>query len=145
MKIAEQILEAYAKADPWKLDHDDAMRCFEMEEIIAVGNMTYKLVSYIVATWQDHVVAGSVPYQDEDDRQISQFYQSWVTVSERNLSEIEKLTRNGFEVKGSEEFATHLAEARSIIESRALEAEMRSIEEILPLANGNPRPDRYGT
>jgi hypothetical protein len=48
-----------AQAEPWKADHDSAMRSFEMEEIVAVGNMAYQVVSYIDVTWQEYVAAAN--------------------------------------------------------------------------------------
>lgn len=144
MRNAERILAAYAEAEPWKDDHDAAMRCFEMEEVIAVGNLAFQFVSYIDAAWQDLVVAGKVLYQEEEDRQISQFYRRWAEITERNLDEIKKLTQDGFEIKGVDQCLNHFEEARGVLESRVLEAEMRPIEEILTLSKGNPRPERYG-
>lgn len=144
MKNAELVLAAYAEAEPWNPDHDAAMRCFEMEEVIAVGNFAYEFVCHADAAWQDHVAAGKLPYKEENDQQFGENYRKWVEITERNLDEIEKLTRDGYEVKRADELMAHLEEARGILESRDLEAEMRPIEEILTLAKGNPRPERYG-
>jgi len=143
LKNAERILAAYAEADSWEVDHDDAIRCFDMEELIAVGGLAFEFLSFVESAWQDHVSAGKIEYQEEDDRQIGRLYQKWVEITERNVAEVEKLTRNGFQVKGADQFFVDLEEARSLIESRTLEAEMLPIEEILPLAHGNPRPERY--
>jgi hypothetical protein len=68
----------------------------------------------------------------------------WVEISEHKLDEIERLASEGYQIRGADEFLTHLEEARAILASRDLEAEMRPIEEVLPLAKGNPRPERYG-
>ncbi|HWE39225.1 MAG TPA: hypothetical protein VG406_21935 [Isosphaeraceae bacterium] len=144
MRNAERVLAAYAEAEPWREDHDAAGRCFELEEVVAVGNLAFQLIVSIDAAWQGRVAAGLVPYRDEDDRRIGELHRMWVEASERRLGEIEALGREGFEVQGAEEFLIHLDEARSLIESRALEAQMRPIEEVLPLARGNPRPERYG-
>jgi hypothetical protein len=144
MTNVERILAAYAEAEPWKADHDDARFCFRAEEVIAIGNAGFMLVTRIDAAWQDHVAGGRLPFKEEDDRQVGEFYRMWVAASERLLPLIEELGRDGFEINGVDEFLTHLEEARSILESRALEAEMRPIEEVLPLAKGNPRPERYG-
>lgn len=144
MRNAERVLAAYAEAEPWQDDHDAAERCVEWEEVVAVANAVFRLVSTIDAAWQGRVMAGAVPYRDEDDRRIGELYRLWVETSERRLGEIEALGREGFEVQGADEFLVHLDEARSLLEARALEAEMRPIEEVLPLARGNPRPERYG-
>ena len=144
MRNAEQILKAYAEAEPWKKDHDAAMRCFEMDEVIELGNLAFRFLSYVDAAWQERVAAGKIPYTEEDDRQIGKLYETWVNITEQDLVEIEKLTREGFEVRGATSLIVQFEEARSLLESRALEAEMRPIEEILPLARGNPRPERYG-
>ena len=50
MRNAEGILAAYDEAEPWKADHDLAMQCFEMEEVIAVGNMAFEFVPFIDAS-----------------------------------------------------------------------------------------------
>jgi hypothetical protein len=144
MRNAERILAAYAEAEPWKADHDAAMRSLELEEVIAVGNLAFEVVSFIDATWQDHVATGRVPFRDEDDRRVGQLYRRWVEISERKLDEVERLAREGYEIRGADAFRTHLEEARAILESRELEAHMRPIEQILPLVKGNPRPERYG-
>jgi hypothetical protein len=146
MRTGERFLAAYASAEAalWKADHDAAMRCFEVEEFLAAGNLAFKLGTFIEATWQGHVAEGSLPYKEEVDREIGEFYRSWVEITERNLAKLRQLEEEGFDVKGADEFLAHLEEARCILESRALESEMRPVEEILPLAKGNPRPERYG-
>ena len=144
MRNAERILAAYDAVEPWRADHDTAMQCFEMEEILAVGNMAYDLVSFIDAAWQDRVARGKVLFTEEDDRQIGELYRKWIEVSERKVGDIGRLAHEGYEVHGADTFLTHLEEARAILESRALEDHMRPVEDILPLAKGNPRPERYG-
>ena len=144
MRNAERILAAYDEAEPWKADHDAAMQWFEMEEIIAVGNMAFEFVSFIDASWQDHVASGRVPFKEEDDQRIGQYYRKWVEISERRIDEIETLTREGYEVQGADRFLSNFEEARAVLESRDLEHQMRPIEEILPLVRGNPQPERYG-
>jgi hypothetical protein len=142
MTIAERILSAYA--EPWTANHDAGLRCFEVEQVLAAGNLAFELVIAVDAAWQDHVAAGDLPFTEEDDRRIGDLYRQWVEVSERNQVAIAELIEGGCDLKGADEFLTHLEEARSILESRSLEAEMRPIEELLPLARGNPRPERYG-
>jgi hypothetical protein len=144
LRNAERILAAYAEAEPWKADHDAAMRSLEMEEIVAVGNMAYEVVSYIDATWQDYVAAGRVSFDEGYDRQIGDLYRTWLEISDRKLDDIGSLAREGYEIRGVDAFRTHLEEARAILASRDLEPEMRPIEEVLPLVKGNPRPERYG-
>lgn len=144
MQTTERILTAYAEAEPWKADHDAAMRCLGMEENIAVGIAVLKLIACYEAAWQEHVATGKVPYDEAEDIRIGQFYQRWLQATERSLEEIQKLNEQGYEVKGTDELLIHLEEARSILESRILEVEMQTIEEVLPLAKGNPRPERYG-
>jgi hypothetical protein len=144
MKNADRILAAYDEAEPWKADHDASMQCFEMEEVIAVGNLAYELISFIDATWQQYVARGKVLFKEEDDSQIGQFYRKWVEISERRIVEIESLTREGSEIQGADRFLILLVEAKAILDSRELEDQMRPIEDILPLVKGNPRPERYG-
>ena len=143
MTIAERILSAYAGAEPWPTNHDDALRRFEMEQVIAAGNLAFDLITGWDATRQDHVAAGRFPHREEDDRLIGEHYRMWLEISERNRLAIEELVQGGFDPKGADAFLARLEEAWSILESRALEAEMRPIEELLPLAKGNPRPERY--
>jgi hypothetical protein len=131
MELAEQILAASDEAEPWKADHDAAMRCFEMEKVIAGGNRAYDLISDFVAAWQDYVARGELPFVEEEDRRYGDFYRIWVETTERKLGEIEKLTGAGYEVKGADKLRAYLEEARSILESRALEDQMRPVEEIL--------------
>jgi hypothetical protein len=144
MELAERILTTYDEAEPWKADHDAAVQCLEMEKVVALGNRAYDLLSDFVAFWQDYVARGVLPFNKKDDRRHGDAYRTWVETSMRKLGEIEKLTRDGHEIKGADELRAHLEEARSILESRALEDQMRPIEEILHLAKGNPRPERYG-
>ncbi len=144
MKNAERILAAYTQAEPWKADHDAAMQCFEMEEILAVGDLALRLIFHRDAAWQEHVASGKIPYKKDEDVQIGDFYKSWVEVSERMLSVIKALADVGFVVNGADDFELQLEEARSLLDSRILETEMRPVEDILPLVKGNPRPERYG-
>ena len=79
-----------------------------MEEIIAVGNMAYEFVSFIDATWQDHVARGKVLFKEEDDSQIGQLYRKWVEISERRIEEIGRLAREDYEVQVRDRFLSHL-------------------------------------
>jgi hypothetical protein len=143
MTPAEQFLAAYAGVEPWKANHDAAIRCFEVEDRIALGILAYQVVTYVDAAWQERVAEGKLRFEEENDRRIGKLYRTWVEISERNLAAVEELIRDGFEVKGADEFLARLEEARSLLESRDLESEMRPIEKIQTLERGNPRPERY--
>ncbi len=97
MRNAERILAAYDEAEPWKADHDTAVQCFEMEEVLAVGNMAYDLVSFIDAAWQDRVARGKVLFKEEDDRRIGESYRKWIEISGARLTRfggwLRKVTR----------------------------------------------------
>lgn len=144
MKNAEGVLSLYGGAETWKADHDTVMAAYRMEEVAALGVMAYQFLSGVDAAWQEHVAAGQIAYDEGDDQRIGRLYGLWVETTERYLVPIDRIIQAGLEVKGSDHLRLLLEEARAILESRVLEANIRPIDELLPLARGNPRPECYG-
>ncbi len=144
MTSAERILAAYAESESWKSEHDLAMRCFEAEDFIVLGDLAFRRVTRADADWQERVSSGAIPYNESDDAKIGMCYQLWIEITDRNLIAIEAQSLDGYEIKGLGELRALLAEAIAMLESRSLESAMHSVDDILHLAKGNPRPARYG-
>jgi hypothetical protein len=143
--LARRMLAAYAESEPWKAEHDEVMRFYEVEEAIAYGNSLFLGLTTDDALWQAHVQRGELVFREEDRLQIAANYRSWIETSQRILSEVDRLAQDRSDIQGIATFRQHLQEAICILDAESFETELPPVEQLLLLADqGNPRPDRYG-
>jgi hypothetical protein len=116
----------------------------DTEELVEAANSVYRLISKTEASWQNSVASGVTAYREDEDRQFGDLYRRWSEVCKKYVPRLRELARGESPSEGLDELLGHFEEADALLAARELEASMRPIEEILPLAAGNPRPERYG-
>lgn len=134
----------YAESEPWKIDHDMAMRCRDIEEAMVWGGRLFRAASEDEARFQDRVFRGELSPDDPTLGQIEEVYRILASAFEMVLESAERIASHGFAVEGLDDFRLVVEEARCMVGSFDIEAEIRPVEELLPLCQGNPNPERYG-
>jgi hypothetical protein len=146
-------LTAYAES--WKQDHDAAMRCRDVEEVVAVGVSTYALLHDREQSWRDRVFRGTDEYSAEDDAAQREGYRLWLATTEAILVRVVALEQQFGIVEGAPELSEHARAVRALLAdwqvpslSRAVgwrdmtltPAAAAELERILKEAEANPPP-----
>lgn len=113
--LAERLLSAYQDAEPWKVEHDARMECFQIEDAITAGNALFALVSEYDFQWHERVMSGVWPYSEASERPPEALYRLWLGAAERVLERAETRTREGHAIKGLEEYRDNVREARGVL------------------------------
>ncbi|MEO6810908.1 MAG: hypothetical protein ABI353_17490 [Isosphaeraceae bacterium] len=140
----QRLVTAYAESEPWKTEHDRAMQCQDLEEAMIWGSRLFRAVVEVDEWNQARAIRGEPGPGNVIQDQIEKSYQILALACDRVLKSADALTAHRFAVEGLEEFRLLVEEAWCMAAGFEIEAEMRPIEELLPLAKGCPRPERYG-
>jgi hypothetical protein len=139
-----RLIEAYAESEPWKLHHDQAMACRDIEEAMRWGVRLFRGLSEQEAALQARAIASRGHGPDLDMSEYEELFRQLVEMSEMILRGAAKLSEEGFKVEGLDEFRRVAEEARCQVELWGFESELLPIEEArLRLRPENPRPERY--
>jgi hypothetical protein len=90
--------------ESWQQDHDEAMRCRDLEDGLAVGVALFHLIERIDQSWRDRVFRGAEPFQAEDDAAIRLLYELWLHPSGRITARIEQFEAKFENVERAGEF-----------------------------------------
>lgn len=143
--MARRLIEAYAASEPWKVDHQRAMACRDIEEAMAWGIRLLRGLSDEQATLQARAIAGRSEEIDRQLAEIEDLFRQLVVNLRMTLAGAEHLTQEGFPLDGLDEFRGLAEEAQCQVELWDFERELLPIEEARPrLKPENPRPERYG-
>lgn len=135
----------YAQSEPWKADHDQAMRCQAIEEAMIWGGRLFRAVSEDEARFQSLVFRGELDPDDPVQGQFEDAYRTLLPAFEAVLDAAEACAAHGFTVAGRDDFRLVVDEARCMVGSFDIETEIRPHEELLTLVRpDNPDPARYG-
>jgi hypothetical protein len=141
----EKLIQTYADRESWIEDHRDAMKCYELEDMIASGVMLMANLTTLDENLQQAVMDDKDELAEEILGKMPGLYRRIVKASEFYLGVAESFIRKGYSVARIGEFRAALEEARCIADSLEFEQHIRPIEELIPLARpGNPDPSRYG-
>jgi hypothetical protein len=106
-------LTAYEES--WKQDHDEAMRCRDLEDVIAVGVSTFHLLRRIEQAWRDRVFRGTEAFAPEDDAGYREGYRLWLQTTESLLAQASSLAERFGTVSGAEELQECVRQARDLL------------------------------
>lgn len=106
-------LEAYEES--WREDHKAALRCRDVEEVLAVGTMIFQLIQRLEQSWRDRVFRGTEEYTAEEEAAIQRYYRAWLPLSEKVLSELLLLERPFGSVEGADELRRCTEQVREIL------------------------------
>ncbi len=138
-------IAAYAEGGPWKVDHDAAMACRDVEDCLEIGICLYRRIVEIESRNQELALSGRLPDVEACLKEVDDLYRMWHGASRKWLADIEALAaRGGFNVDGLGAFRAAVEEAGCVIGNNELEPQIHPFEELLTIARpDNPRPDRY--
>ena len=141
ISMAKTLITAYGDREPWKEQHDRAMLCREVEDIIDWGIVLFHGLSDAEARYQSQVIhCGDA----ENRSDLDETYRSLTGMFRRCLNVADKLTAEGFMVERLDEFRAIVHEAECLVESADFEVGLPAIEDMERIASpANPRPDRY--
>ncbi len=107
------------KMEQWKKEHDDAMKCFRLEEVLAFGLSIYHFINQVDENWRIKVHRNLVSYDAGMENAIADLYRWWLKPCGHLLSQIEAFERNGFDVTGAKEFLSASREVKGILTADA--------------------------
>ncbi|MEW4568506.1 hypothetical protein AB1L88_11635 [Tautonia sp. JC769] len=111
----EQYLAAYSEqAERWKLDHDEAMACVDLEQFLVLGLTLAFSIDMIDTNWRTAMLAGQVEYDPAEEAEIQGRYRSWLAPSADILNRIEGMEAKGYKVRWADEFRRAYRDAVSL-------------------------------
>jgi hypothetical protein len=108
-------VEAYEES--WKEDHDVALRCRDVEEVLAVGIAVFELLRRVEQTWREAVFREVEDFNAEDDAAIRQCYHNWLLPTEAFLGRLPPFERRFGAIEGVAEIRDRVQEARGLLAS----------------------------
>jgi hypothetical protein len=143
-RMTKKLMEAYAADDPWKPDHDQAMACRDIEDLLADGILLFRRIGEIEAKYQRLAFASRIEDVEGFVKEIDDFYRAWIEASQRWLMKAERMAAQGYTVEGLNAFRTTIEEAWNLVGNSDLERDIRPLDELIASARpDNPRPGRY--
>ncbi len=113
--LASQMKLYEEQPAPWESDYAAAMRCRDLEEVIAHGVYVFDRLSRFDEETQEDVFEGKLPFDTERDARIIALYEAWARVSRHHSETLAGLEKEGFEVEGSERFRQCYRDASGIL------------------------------
>jgi hypothetical protein len=136
---------SYPEPDAWKIEHDAAMLCYDVE---GAGIWAVKLFEGIqeeAVRLQSHAFRGEIAPDASDWVMLNQCYRDWTGAAQRWLAVARKLVRAGYPIQGIDELQAAFDEGSSIVGNADLANELLPHEQLVAGARPqNPSPDRYG-
>lgn len=103
------------QAEAWKLDHDRAMDCLDIEAITNFGLGIHRSILHADQTWTQAVRSGAMAMRREDAERISRWYTWWIKPCDMLLDKIGHLELDGYHVDNAAEFKDACLHVRSVL------------------------------
>jgi hypothetical protein len=113
MSALRRQIAAYEES--WKADHEAAMRCRDVEDVLAVGIMTFQLLERREQSWRDRVFRGTEDYRAEDDAATREGFDRWLATTEALLNRVAVLEQQFGSVEGAAELSRCAERARLLL------------------------------
>jgi hypothetical protein len=110
-------VEAYqhtVETESWKTDHQDAMVCRDIEQVLLVGIAIYDGLNRADEMLRIGAATGKAKYTKEIGAAFSALFDWWLSPCGRLELEIHKIQRKGFTVENAEPFLERCRRARSV-------------------------------
>jgi hypothetical protein len=144
-----EAVAAFFETEPWKSGTAESSaageaRDLEREAFVVAANGFYSVMLEMEAWFVASVASGKWRNGETEDRSFTRGYRRWLEACNKAIVDLNVATSEGSQDERVQELMRNIEDVRCVLESRELEGSMRPIDEILPLALGNPRPERYG-
>jgi hypothetical protein len=106
-----RLFEEEVSREPWKVDHDEAMRCMALEETLQFGVQLYDHLVKLDEATRATTLAASAPDAAECVKLIRNLFEWWLRPGVALEREIKRMRDRGFRVDSAEAFLTRKAEA----------------------------------
>ncbi len=98
-------IELYAEqSESWKPDHDEAMACRNLEDLIRLGRAVFRGVQNIDEDWSAMIRSGATPLLAKDAEEVADWYRRWYAPCAKVLGDIARFEGLGYTVEGADEF-----------------------------------------
>ena len=102
---ARQAVDAYSEnAEAWKPDHDLAMACGQLEDLLLAGIRSLHEIAVYHQGWQKQVLSGQQNPDLAMDQAVWDMYAWWLRPCTRVKRELRFFERQGFTVEHAAEF-----------------------------------------
>ena len=106
-------LEAYEEG--WKVDHDEAMRCRDFEENLAVGINIFHSLMQVDVTRRHRIESGREEFIASEDGDMLGWFRWWLRPTEGAMARIRYFEQKFGAVDGAAEFRRCCEEAKEIV------------------------------
>jgi hypothetical protein len=107
--------ELREEREAWRADHDDAMACYDVEDMILRGVALFFGIRRADESWTKKVQAGTVKFDPQRATAIHRQYEWWLAPCDDVLVALEKAERSFREVSNAEVFRQCVNLARRLV------------------------------
>jgi hypothetical protein len=116
LRIVEAHLDALARqSEAWKEDHDKAMACYRLEEVIAYAIFVFDRIVAHDNHWHSEIFNKNAAYNDDLDREIETLFRLWSAQALICLDCAKTMSQQGFRVDGADRLQSQQEEALGIL------------------------------
>jgi hypothetical protein len=117
--LDHRILEAYAAgAEAWKRDHEEAMKCWDLEELVTVGNWLFRILTRAENEFYADSRSGRMPLEPAHKQTLLVAYRIWLAGSIQLLSRVEEFEAKDYQFKGADDLRSHRQEVERILDQQ---------------------------
>ena len=113
--IRDRIAFYRKHSEDWKGDHKEAMACFELEELLALGIDAFKAINRADEWVRAQVVSGEAEYDVGEFEKVEVLYQQWMQCSIVVNDILSRFEKNDFDVRGADDFRRCYREVQGIL------------------------------
>lgn len=99
-----QLYQQQAAAEQWNGEHETAMQCRDLEELIGIGLSLFNSLKERAHAVQDGIVRGAIQYSPEISEAFVEGYQDWLQPCAAVESAIQRFESRNYQVDKAEEF-----------------------------------------
>jgi hypothetical protein len=101
--------------EAWKKDHDEAMECQDLEDMLGLGIALYHMIRRGDEAWSKKVQAGTVAFDADRAKTIHGAYEWWMIPCDTLLATVQKM-EVAFQVEHAEEFRRCVRRVRHLLD-----------------------------
>lgn len=125
-----------AKGEPWKKAHDEAMRCYDFENLLGIGVSIFRSLMRVDLEYRTDLYSGKGSFSKVFERDLLGFFRWWLRPCDGVEAALRQFESLGYRVAHAEEFRKCCREAKGILtpdekffDRRGLEVLAREAEE----------------
>lgn len=104
--------------ESWKADHEQAMRCLELEVVLQMGCSLYEQLRTADESWRIRMARGEVEYDATVDAAFDKLFDIWLSPGALVLEEIAELEAAAYEVEHADTFRRYHAQCAAARQDR---------------------------